>query len=66
MDLDLSTRNLFPANAVVDWISLRGLLTFNLADVFVIVGVLMLIGATAPKVELAPMPSGQSRWRGRC
>lgn len=40
-------RHLFPSAAVVDWISL-GRITFNLADVFLITGVTMLLFLPGP------------------
>lgn len=41
-------RHGFPPEAVVDWISV-GRITFNLADVFLVVGVVMLAFAPAPR-----------------
>ncbi|MFV1999403.1 MAG: signal peptidase II, partial [Acidimicrobiia bacterium] len=51
-------RHFFPSGAVVDWIS-AGRITFNLADVFLIAGVILLfflpIAGRPPRVQ-TPLP----------
>ena len=44
----LQSRQFFPAGAVVDWISV-GRITFNLADVFLVAGVAMLLLLKEPR-----------------
>ena len=50
----LISRDLFPAHAVVDWISVRGMLTFNLADVFLVIGTMVLISRSRSAGAIGP------------